>query len=349
MTGATAGIGRDFSLQLAKAGFNIVLLSRSFGKLQEISDEISKLRFPQLHVRLCVLKLELIKFSWLWNSCEVPEDEGGYTRYRLFSSFEGRLRSLENSPGSSRYRRPQYVSVSFQTTLSFAELFDLTTHFTVNNVGKSYDQPTYYQDLDPQASADIVEINMYDDFFLPYFRTLKALPYSNATLKMTTLILPSMIARKSGLVLTVGSFAALIPSPLLAVYSGSKSFVKTWSQALGSELKGTGVEVECLNTYFVVSKLSKISRSSWMIPQPSTYVRELTSFHFLSRYSFEEAELKSFLVTGSVLSHIGQSGGAVGQPHISNPYFAHGLVQVRSLPLSLSSQTLTPHIYQVVR
>lgn len=101
---------------------------------------------------------------------------------------------------------------------------------------------------------------------------------SNATLKMTTLLLPSMIARKSGLVLTVGSFAALIPSPLLAVYSGSKSFVKTWSQALGSELKGTGVEVECLNTYFVVSKLSKISRSSWMIPQPSTYVRELIFF-----------------------------------------------------------------------
>lgn len=62
-----------------------------------------------------------------------------------------------------------------------------------------------------------------------------------------------MISRKRGLILTVGSFASLIPSPLLAVYSGSKAFVSTWSQALGSELKGTGVEVELLNTYFVVS------------------------------------------------------------------------------------------------
>lgn len=72
---------------------------------------------------------------------------------------------------------------------------------------------------------------------------------------MTKLVLPGMILRKRGLILTVGSFAALIPSPLLAVYSGSKAFVSTWSQALGSELKGTGVEVQVLNTYFVVRPL----------------------------------------------------------------------------------------------
>jgi 17beta-estradiol 17-dehydrogenase / very-long-chain 3-oxoacyl-CoA reductase len=115
---------------------------------------------------------------------------------------------------------------------------------------------------------------------------------SNATLKVTKLVIPGMVQRKRGLILTVGSFASLIPSPLLAVYSGSKAFLSTWSQALGSELEGTGVTVELLNTYFVVSivrllssasshpsmmqvsKLSKIRNSSWMIPKPSTYVRE---------------------------------------------------------------------------
>lgn len=93
---------------------------------------------------------------------------------------------------------------------------------------------------------------------------------------MTKLVVPGMVARKRGLILTVGSFAALIPSPLLAVYSGSKAFLQTWSQALGSELEPSGVTVELLNTYFVVSKLSKIRKSSWMIPKPSTYVREST-------------------------------------------------------------------------
>lgn len=42
MTGATAGIGRDFALQLAGAGFNVFLASRTASKLQEISDEIGE-------------------------------------------------------------------------------------------------------------------------------------------------------------------------------------------------------------------------------------------------------------------------------------------------------------------
>lgn len=40
MTGATAGIGRDFALQLAGAGFNIFLASRTQSKLEDIAKEI---------------------------------------------------------------------------------------------------------------------------------------------------------------------------------------------------------------------------------------------------------------------------------------------------------------------
>lgn len=43
MTGATAGIGRDFALQLAGAGFNVFLASRTTSKLEEIAAEISSL------------------------------------------------------------------------------------------------------------------------------------------------------------------------------------------------------------------------------------------------------------------------------------------------------------------
>jgi NAD(P)-dependent dehydrogenase (short-subunit alcohol dehydrogenase family) len=41
VTGATAGIGKDFALQLAGAGFNVFLASRTLSKLTEIADEIS--------------------------------------------------------------------------------------------------------------------------------------------------------------------------------------------------------------------------------------------------------------------------------------------------------------------
>ncbi|GAA5919076.1 hypothetical protein JCM1841_003735 [Sporobolomyces salmonicolor] len=232
VTGATAGIGRDFALQLAAAGFNIFLASRTTSKLEEISQEITA-KFPNVKTQ---------------------------------------VHSIDFSSPSADY-----------AALGKA-MEPLDIGVLINNVGKSYEEPTFFQDLPDQDIADIVEINV------------------NATLKVTKLVLPGMISRKRGLILSVGSFASLIPSPLLAVYSGSKAFLSTWSQALGSELKGTGVEVELLNTYFVVSKLSKIRRSSWMIPTPKTYVR-------------------------SVLSHIGVKGGAVGQPHISTPYHGHAPVQ----------------------
>ena len=72
----------------------------------------------------------------------------------------------------------------------------------------------------------------------------------------------------------MGSFAALTSSPLLAPYAGSKNFLYAWSQALGAEYESKGISVQLLNTFFVVSQLSKIRRSNWMTPMPKQYVRE---------------------------------------------------------------------------
>lgn len=40
ITGATDGIGKEFALQLAKAGFNILLVSRNEDKLRVVAGEI---------------------------------------------------------------------------------------------------------------------------------------------------------------------------------------------------------------------------------------------------------------------------------------------------------------------
>jgi hypothetical protein len=47
ITGATDGIGREFALQLAKAGFGVVLVSRNPEKLQKLANEISELPVRQ--------------------------------------------------------------------------------------------------------------------------------------------------------------------------------------------------------------------------------------------------------------------------------------------------------------
>jgi 17beta-estradiol 17-dehydrogenase / very-long-chain 3-oxoacyl-CoA reductase len=39
---------------------------------------------------------------------------------------------------------------------------------------------------------------------------------------------------------------------MLATYAGAKAFLATWSQALGEELRSTGVLVQHVNTFWVV-------------------------------------------------------------------------------------------------
>jgi 17beta-estradiol 17-dehydrogenase / very-long-chain 3-oxoacyl-CoA reductase len=54
----------------------------------------------------------------------------------------------------------------------------------------------------------------------------------------------------------MGSFAGAAPTPMLAVYSASKSFIRTWTEGLAAELTPKGVIIEHVNTYYVVRRLS---------------------------------------------------------------------------------------------
>ena len=127
------------------------------------------------------------------------------------------------------------------------------------------------------------------------------------------------------MILNVGSFTGLIPTPLLATYSGSKSFMSTFTTALAEEVKRHNIVVQYLNTYYVVSlflncrgfgciniivvllhqvtKMSRIRGSSFMVPTPAAYVR-------------------------ATLSKIGLACGAAmtNSPNTLTPYWAHALL-----------------------
>ena len=48
VTGATSGIGKGFAFELARRGFNVLLVSRSETKLKSVKDELQS-KYPQLH------------------------------------------------------------------------------------------------------------------------------------------------------------------------------------------------------------------------------------------------------------------------------------------------------------
>lgn len=67
-----------------------------------------------------------------------------------------------------------------------------------------------------------------------------------AVVRLTKHFLPRMLRRNRGRILNTASIAGFEPGPLLAVYHASKAFVLSLSEALATEVQGTGVTVTAL-------------------------------------------------------------------------------------------------------
>ncbi|KAI0958402.1 hypothetical protein AcV7_004233 [Taiwanofungus camphoratus] len=188
VTGASEGIGKEFALQLARKGFNVLVSARNATALDSLVAEIESACSPDQKVQAKAVSMD---FSQL-------NDEASWTRFA-------------------------------------DELEGLDIGILVNNVGKSHQGPVDFAEAPTQEVEDILTINV------------------NATVRVTKMILPGMVQRKRGLILNMGSFSGLtVPSPMLTTYAGSKSFLATFTTSLAEEVRNKGVDVQCLNTYFVV-------------------------------------------------------------------------------------------------
>lgn len=169
-------------------------------------------------------------------------------------------------------------------------VYDLPITVLINNVGQSHSIPVPFLETDATELRNIITIN------------------NTATLRITQVIAPIIAAtvEKSrgatrGLILTMGSFGGLLPTPYLAVYSGSKAFLQQWSNALAGELNPEGIDVELVISYLVTSAMSKIRRSSLTIPNAKDFV-------------------------ASALKGVGRRGGAQERFATTTPYWAHALM-----------------------
>ncbi|KAI9059139.1 3-ketoacyl-CoA reductase [Trametes sanguinea] len=239
VTGASEGIGREYALQLAQKGFNVVVSARNATALASLVTEIESktVNGQKVQAKAVTMDFSKLEYAAQWNNLE-------------------------------------------------SELAGLDIGVLINNAGKSYQYPEDFHATSNKDMEDIVTINVA------------------SLVKLTKMILPGMVERKRGLIVNMGSFSGVsVASPMLSTYAGTKAFLSSFTGSLAEEVKGKGIDVECVNTYFVVSNMSKIRKPNVLIPTPKAFVR-------------------------SVLAKVGLPCGALWtkRPGVVTPYWSHALL-----------------------
>jgi 3-hydroxy acid dehydrogenase / malonic semialdehyde reductase len=77
-------------------------------------------------------------------------------------------------------------------------------------------------------------------------------------LYVTRAVLPGMVARDRGHIVSIGSVAGTYPYPGGNVYCGTKAFVHQFSLALRSDLLGTRIRVTCIEPGMVETEFAEV-------------------------------------------------------------------------------------------
>jgi short-subunit dehydrogenase len=169
ITGASAGLGREYARLFAKDGHDLVLVARRRDRLDELAGALTA-----EHKTTCmVISADLTAAG----ACQQIADQ--------------------------------------------VQAAGLTIDFLINNAG--FGRRGAFAQSDRQRQLEMIDVNV------------------RALVELTHLFLPGMLERKQGRILNIASIAGFVPGPFMATYYASKAFVVSFTEALASELAGTGV------------------------------------------------------------------------------------------------------------
>ncbi len=173
VTGASAGLGREFSRQLAQRGFDLLLVARDAERLGALCAELGAAH-------------GITATAW---PADLSRDDG--------------MRTLA-----------EYLSRNDRVLL------------LVNNAGFGTKGKLATRPVSEQAT--MLELHVM------------------APMLLTRAVLPGMIERREGRIITVASVASFTASPGNVNYCATKAYQRVFMEALAMEVAGTGVQVQAL-------------------------------------------------------------------------------------------------------
>ncbi len=150
----------------------------------------------------------------------------------LVARNEKKLKELQQVL-EKRYQIKVYVfaadlslSDSVDRLVQYLEEQELTVDLLFNNAG--FATSGRFAEIDPTEDINSIQVNVV------------------ALTDLTKRLLPGMVERGFGRILNVASVAAFMPGPYMSVYYATKAYVLSFSEALATEVDGSGVSVTCL-------------------------------------------------------------------------------------------------------
>lgn len=137
-------------------------------------------------------------------------------------------KDLETQYKINAYVCPADLSVvdAAEEIYRYTEEQDLKIEILINNAG--FGDAGAFHEREWKKQYEMVQVNIV------------------ALMQLTHLYTPGMVSRNKGHIMNVSSVAAFCAGPYMSIYYASKEFVRSFSEAVAEELKGTGVTVTAL-------------------------------------------------------------------------------------------------------
>ena len=231
ITGATAGIGLELAWQLAQAHHDLVLVARDRARLETVAEELRQ--FAGVGVQILPADLsEPGDLARVAERARVSQPDAD-----LPIAVAADAGTVISSPAASPAVPP---SDHLHTT---AEVETRPIDLLVNNAGFAVGQDFVSGSIEQERRALAVMVG--------------------AVMELTHAAVPGMVARGHGAVLNVASVTALTA---MGTYAAHKAWVRTFTEGLASELRGTGVTATVLNpglTHTEFHARAAMDESAW--------------------------------------------------------------------------------------
>jgi len=259
ITGATAGFGKAFAYKFAQHGYDLIIVARNSGALEEVARTLS------------------------------GRGQGSGRR-------EAEAASPPGGPDKGRATNIRVVTADLSQPRSGQVLVDrlqadnLQVDVLVNNAG--FGLQGEFAELPADRQIEMIQLNAV---------TLT---------ELTRLLLPGMLARRTGGVINVASTAAFQPGPMMSVYYATKAYVLSFTEGIAEEVAGSGVKITCLcpgptRTGFQERAQMQESRLSQMQEAGLFSTLAVTSAAGVARAGFDGMMAGQAIVVPGVVNRIG--------------------------------------------